>query len=73
MGINNGLLARACGMPVNQTGCKPSVNMGWLLGGETGITVGFSSRSGKYEMSEELGGGRIRANSAANADNGLCI
>lgn len=73
MGISKGLLARACGTPLNQTGCKPFVNMGCSFGGDTGMTVGLSSRSGKYEMSEELGGGRIRENSAANDESGVCV
>lgn len=38
-----------------------------------GINVTGSSRSGKWEISGVLGGGRIRENSDAKEDNGVCF
>lgn len=73
MGTRKGLFVRACGTPENHTGLRFGERMGWVDGTETGMTLGDSFRSGKYDTRGVPGGGRVRPNSAARDESGVCL
>jgi hypothetical protein len=73
IGTSSGLLPNEWGTPENQTGGRFGVRIGLPDGTETGITVGGSCRSGKYEIKGVPGGGGMSENSAAREVRGVCF
>jgi hypothetical protein len=73
IGTSSGLIPNECGTPENQTGGRFGDRIGLPEGTETGIILGGSWRSGKYEIKGVPGGGRMRENSAAREESGVCF
>jgi hypothetical protein len=72
MGTSRGLFPWAKGTPENHTGDIA----GRIVDGKDasiGITETGSLRSGKNEIKGVPGGGRIRENSAASEESGVCL
>lgn len=72
-GTSKGFVPRAWGTPENHTGGRFGEMIESARGGSTGMTVAGVSRWGKCEMRGVPGGGRMRENSAAREERGVCF